>query len=822
MIIETCMQANPVIEVEACDAGDVSGRVRLHHVDFEYNVQSKGLRMDPPSCSELELFDVRFGFNGCRTQDCGAFLSTRNRLVNCTVTKTRLETHERSRSLFSAPAGSHTIVERMEAANNSIRIFHIEDGFISIADSSFYWNEFPCLTLNESTAEIDNCRFTHNRVFYSESVIEATDSNVTLSGSTFHHNSAEDDGAGIRAERSVLKLSSVEATGNGARRGGFLFAVHSTLELSSSKAYDNSAEEAGGFIFANRSVLSLAKTRAINNQVRYYIERLPDATEEPPSGSRGKTYEILKGGTGGFMYAIESAVSLDRTRAVNNSAPLGGFISARNSTVEFTRMRATNNTARRGGLVMTFYSELDMRGTKAVGNSADWGGFLASFCSRVSLAETRATSNSAKFGGFIHVRDSILELTHTKAINNTADQGGSVCADDSTVNSTGSLFSEGEAHTSGGFISGEQNSSVFLSDSRMRHGKSKKGGAVALTESELTAKNLSIARCEAHSHGGAIIGSASSTLLCVDCTLRENSAEGGNGGAISFDASGDQLLALQLVQSRILKNRATLGGKHPIPQTPGRFMLSSGGLFYGCKQRKEKCLAEGEDCPFVAATNTTFSDNSAEIAGGAIFAGYMDAVRFRCSADGEDADLAFYKQREWQSLIRLKSVDDLCSSWRHNRAENYGADVATYPAMAQMTVEGDKSKTESGEEYTFKGHRSGKELPTMTVELLDELRQGPARNRRLLKASLSSLDDFLIGTVTMEMKRGTAVFRGIRGFVPAGDHNLTLEFDDAAVGNISIVVSVRNCLIGEVVSTGSLCADCSSTTYNRSHSAMFK
>ena len=218
-------------------------------------------------------------------------------------------------------------------------------------------------------------------------------------------------------------------------------------------------------------------------------------------------------------------------------------------------------------------------------------------------------------------------------------------------------------------------------------------------------------------------------------------------------------------------------------------------------------------------TNTTFSRNSAEIAGGAIHASYLDAIRFRCSAAG-DADLVFYRQREWQSLFHLKSVKDMCASWRHNQATNYGPNVGTYPAIAQMTIKGSKeSKTESGEEYVFEEHRSGKEMPTMMVELLDELRQGPARTRRPVKASLSSLDDFLIGTVTIEMKHGTAAFRGIRGFVPAGDHNLTLQFDDETVESISIVVSVRNCSIGEVVSAGSLCADCSSTTYNFVHTA---
>ena len=490
--------------------------------------------------------------------------------------------------VFGAP-GSHTKVKRLTAAGNECYIFRIEDAFISMSNSSFNENGLPCLVFIESSAEMDNIRFMKNHPQDSESVIQTTNSTVTLSHSTFHGNGA-DNGPCIHAKRSILKLSSIEATENGAYRdggfifavnstlklsltkaynnrasyrGGFIFAVNSNLKLSSTKAYNNRAKVAGGFIFADRSTLSFVKTRAINNQVPY-LTIIPDVREEVPSKSRSKTYEIVNGGMGGFVHAIESAISLDQALAINNTAQLGGFIRARNSTVEFARTKAVNNTALSGGLVMTLFSTLDMKGTKAIGNYADRGGFLESFCSRVRLAETQATSNSAKRGGFIHVRDSMLELTGTKASNNTANLGGSVCAEDSTVNDTGSLFSEGEAQVSGGFVSGEQNSSILISNSRMTHGRSKKGGAIALTESDLTAKSLDVVRCDAHSHGGAIMGSTSSTLLCVNCTLRENSAANGNGGAIFFEASADQVLALQLVHSRILLNRATLGGKHPI------------------------------------------------------------------------------------------------------------------------------------------------------------------------------------------------------------------------------------------------------------------
>ena len=231
----------------------------------------RGLQITPPSCSELELFDVKFNEVYCYNDGCGAFLSTKNRLENCTVTGTIRNTRHLSKALFVAPAGSRTIVEGLTATDNTFSIFRIEDGFISMSDSSFNDNKFACLVLNASSVEMDNCRFMHNHLIYSGTIIEATNSSVSLSRSIFHSNFA-DEGACIHAEGSILKLSSIEATDNRAyHRGGFIFAVNSTLELFSTKAYNNTAKKAGGFAFANGSMLSFVKTRAVHNQVPYFL-----------------------------------------------------------------------------------------------------------------------------------------------------------------------------------------------------------------------------------------------------------------------------------------------------------------------------------------------------------------------------------------------------------------------------------------------------------------------------------------------------------------------------------------------------------------------
>ncbi len=228
------------------------------------------------------------------------------------------------------------------------------------------------------------------------------------------------------------------------------------------------------------------------------------------------------------------------------------------------------------------------------------------------------------------------------------------------------------------------------------------------------------------------------------------------------------------------------------------------------------------ECPFMALTDTKFSGNKAEVAGGAIFAGYLEAIRFDCSNASSDARLEFYEEKEWKALSRLKSEEDICPSWRGNHGNVYGSDVGTYAAHAKMTIEESKrSVCESGgENCVIKSYQSGKDLPKAEVKLLDALGKGPARNYRTVNANMSSAGgEFMVGSVVLLMEEGTCTFLSIRGFVPPGEYNLTVKFGEEAIKDIGITVMVRNCSIGEAVSSGGICQECSNTTYNFDPSA---
>ena len=237
-----------------------------------------------------------------------------------------------------------------------------------------------------------------------------------------------------------------------------------------------------------------------------------------------------------------------------------------------------------------------------------------------------------------------------------------------------------------------------------------------------------------------------------------------------------------------------------------------------CSEKNKRCLANGTDCPFMALTDTKFSGNTARVAGGAIFAGYLEAIRLNCSNVSTDTDgLEFYEEEEWKALSRIESKTDICSSWKGNHGNVYGPEVGTYAHRATMTIKkADRSGCVSGgKDCVIDGYDSGRDLPESKVTLLDALGQGPPVSYRKVNANMSSLNsEFMVGSIVLPMENGSCTFQSIRGFVPPGKYRLNVAFGEGAIKDIGITVKVRNCSVGEIVSSAGICVDCSIMTYN--------
>ena len=221
----------------------------------------------------------------------------------------------------------------------------------------------------------------------------------------------------------------------------------------------------------------------------------------------------------------------------------------------------------------------------------------------------------------------------------------------------------------------------------------------------------------------------------------------------------------------------------------------------------------------MALTDTKFSSNTAVIAGGGIFAGYLAAIRFNCSNASLDTNLEYYEEKEWQALKRLESEADICPSWKGNNGTVYGTEIGTYAYNATTRIEKDNvsSVCESGgENCVIDGYRAGSDLAKAEVKLIDAFGGGPARNYRTVNAMLSSArGQLIVGSVVLPMEEGNCTFQSIRSFVPPEKYKLTLEFDEDAIEDIGITVIVRECSVGEIVAPGTgICQECSNTTYS--------
>ena len=653
----------------------------------------------------------------------------------------------------------------------------------------------------DSTLKLTQTNAMRNYAARSGGFMSAVSSNLDLSWTNATANSVGRDGGFLQMESSSVKMNWTYADKNAAVWGGFIYAWDTHLEMVQTQAIGNSANFDGGFIRAYQTDVRLKWINATENWAErggLVFSWFSSTIEMEHMNATNNWAE-----RGGLVYAQNSTVKLEETDAVDNRADWGGCIYAVETTAELIGTNTVGNVGERGGCVYSYNATVEIRQTNASGNSAEWGGYVYARNSEVKLQKMQASGNSAAAdGGYLYATNATVEVRNLTATGSDADRGGCIYAESSKVDIAQSHFSRGNAHVSGGFVDAREGSNVSISHSTMVHGRSRNGGAVWLRNSHLEASHFSVAMCEAQNDGGAVAGSASSTILCVECDLRGNLAKRGDGGAVFFDAGPDQKLAAQFLHSRVVENSASLGG----------------GVFFVCSQRHKECLSRSVECPFVAMTDTTLAINEAKFAGGGVFAGYLQAIRFRCSAEPGNERATFYEKAEWEKLTVLERADDICRSWRSNEALVYGQAVGTYATVAQMTTvsdAGEESVTSSGEEYVVAQYRSGDELPAMDLRLVDGLGQKPARSYRTVEAVLSASDSFLQGSIVVPMQQGEGSLSNIQGFVPAGSYSLTIAFgEETAMESISITVVVSGCLLGEILSGGSICENCSTTTYN--------
>ena len=232
------------------------------------------------------------------------------------------------------------------------------------------------------------------------------------------------------------------------------------------------------------------------------------------------------------------------------------------------------------------------------------------------------------------------------------------------------------------------------------------------------------------------------------------------------------------------------------------------------------CLNTTVDCASVVLEDTEFIKNRAEHAGGTIFCSDLDAVVMKCRNNIEESEA-----EPRAKLVRASSFDpnvNTCVSWTANTAEKYGPDIASYARISKKKIRYE-DKNESQEimenEFVVENHTSGTPIPTIEIEVVDALGQGPAigTDEDNVKAIMRSPDDFFEGEVVITLVNGKGSFSGINGYQTPGSYIIRIEFSDSGLEAFVVRVQIRKCVIGEQETMGGLlCEKCSGETYSLS------
>ena len=258
-----------------------------------------------------------------------------------------------------------------------------------------------------------------------------------------------------------------------------------------------------------------------------------------------------------------------------------------------------------------------------------------------------------------------------------------------------------------------------------------------------------------------------------------------------------------------------------LTETEIHAVLYVGGIQIAAETKSilQKCRAKLVECRVAAVANSILMNNRARSAGGALFIGTVAGLRLNCSDESIEHETRFYSKKQWKSMKRLTSVDDICPSWKNNTAKRYGSDVASSVSYVQKEITDQETgmlRLVNGSKYTIHNHRSGRPIPMIVLTAVDDLVQGPAVNAKQedIEAVMSSPNEFFVGSVRRSLGVKDANFSAT-GFVQPGMYKVQIEFKGADLKSFKITVEVKPCEMGEVPSgNGTFCESCSTVSYN--------
>ena len=250
------------------------------------------------------------------------------------------------------------------------------------------------------------------------------------------------------------------------------------------------------------------------------------------------------------------------------------------------------------------------------------------------------------------------------------------------------------------------------------------------------------------------------------------------------------------------------------------YHLFLGGLHFASPSVSTECLEDGERCAFAAIIDTRFGDNRATSYGGAMFVEYLEAIRFRCSARPIDSDAESLNREDWIGYEKLTSREQFCDAWKNgdDDGDDDGSVVGSFPTRVRLTIEDSDYDVQmrSEHEHIIKRYRASEKLPGMTLQFRDGIDQvTPIRHSPDTTTIPPPSVEFTVANASPQRHEDRITFPNMIGYGPPGTYKLMITFDSEVIEKLTVLIEVRECIIGEMTDPiTKMCSDCSSTEYN--------
>lgn len=304
----------------------------------------------------------------------------------------------------------------------------------------------------QSSANLSKLTFSGNQGTTGAGLMIQTQSNVSLNSTTFDANIATGSGGGIYIDgNSILVLKDVTATNNEAVfYGGFIWGLSCYLNFSSTTISGNTAQRGGGFLLFGSKTYATSST--VNNNTAqvgaaFYVESglLHLGSTNIGSNNLGISSTATNQHV---VYIDEANFTYHDSTFSNNIANAGSSgIYAVASYVTIADVIFTSDDSRDvnyipnvlGGFLMTFETDVQVyRGSFSRGKASRGGAIYFGYATTAYLSLTNFDSNTAVIGGGIYVSQAQdITVDSTQFIVNHARYGADIGLQDA-INTTAS------------------------------------------------------------------------------------------------------------------------------------------------------------------------------------------------------------------------------------------------------------------------------------------------------------------------------------------------------------------------------------------------